>query len=1714
MISHEDYPVLLGLNWFHQTGAGIYPRENILKLPGRTVKLNSMTTLSNEDEDSQVMVSEVIDDEDIATEIDWDFKDSNIEIKPHDPNLLSKKELIEFKNLVQEIKSVVAKDIKELPSCNIAKHVIRVHSSVAPIYIAPYRKSHFERNILKEHINEMLDAGIIEPSSSAWSAPVLMIPKSDGSQRFCVDYRRLNAVTITETWPMPRSSDIFDNLSGSNYFSTLDLKSGYWQVIIDEESREKTGFSTPDGHYQFKRMAFGLKNAPADFSRIMHIVFKKFSFVEIYLDDITIHSKTLDEHFKHIREVIKACKEASLSLNIKKCNWCAIEISLLGHIISRQGVAMDPKKISAIKDRKAPKNVKDVQVFLGICNYYRRFIKNFAGIALPLTVLLQKDTPFVWADLTNKAFEDLKAALTTYPVLRMPDLTKEFTLFTDASGYALGAVLSQKDDEGKEHVLAYASRTIRGAELHYGITEKECLAVIWAVKQFRIYLYGTKFTIITDHSALAWLMNIQDPTGKLARWAIYLQIYHFDIIHRKGILHTNADTLSRPVLENSIKDGSYEKLVCTLKAINVNNSTALIDPSEDENLLYRLKFGKFRDGLNAKNVRRINGIIENFKLIDDKLFMLKKGSSSEYLEVPRLGERKDKILEAHRLGHFQTESTVNRLNEEYTWRGLENDVEEAIARCKQCHENHTVTPSHHPAQATDIFHIHQRVGIDLVLGLPETTEGYVGCMVTTEYLSKWPTVVPIKTKSAVEIADKLIDYISMYGPPKEILTDQGTEFNNALVAAILNKIGVAHRITSAYNPQTNGQTDRFNGVFVECLCKYSAEDTLEWPKWLPFVCMSYRSRVHSTTGFTPYELLFGRKMLKFKNWTDPMGQNETESLKERSKEIRKLVEVNYVKALENIDHAQVNQKLEQDKRNKIKVDRLPIGTKVYVAVKGIKGKLYPKYRGPFKVIEVTKLGNYILENILKERMADTYPLQRLKVVPDDKDDDNLGEFFSIEKVLRHRTKGKGNEYLVKWKDFPTSENTWEPPENFSDANILDNYWREQKKKSKAKSVNTISWKLGNFSILTLLLILGFVLSVAAENSISIKDKIYFCESITELNTPLIEIDESCDPPAIEPDIINKIYQFANRQFNQAAILSRNSFEVSGSGYECSKQIIQIQTYVNIFFGRSIEKTNFMEQVSEEECRSMVISKTCNGRGMTCEEGVCCYESQPNETYSYLSTHKEEGFKCLVRMRIIKARRPTDKLFGKDCVATDSACRMDNSIIIYNNLIQDCPFSKIKQLNLLHMANAVLYSKELKLAFKVQKVETHCFREMMVTSEGLYIVANSISNNLPSLLVQDIRNRTDSTNLKEVDEVLISKTDGMSLELAALLQATQTQLCQNLVMFLKQLKNAPGSYEVFKDWHGNERVFYSAHGAVFLPTCVVIEEFTLIGRGKLNCTAEFAASFKFNGIRRVGFINQNKIVTNTPTETQTCPRKVIYFEKPKFFVTEFKGVLSKINATHRVPLQQLYSRSDNINLPNENLAMEIYNEYDQIDINKWQSNNRASIKKEALVHINKQSDMSDVADFASHVSKTAGDTYNKAKATMNKIENGTEAFFREFIKIGESILIAIAISIITAVVIAISALSIYFCFCVKRKNDSITIPSVLYNTTPQDTVPQDTVLRMSPYTEAVLDQVVSQSPQTRESIEMMTLQPGALTVPRMSPYTEAVLDQVLSQSHTN
>jgi hypothetical protein len=473
-----------------------------------------------------------------ATEIEPDLSNTN----------LTQQQQEQLKKVIQSFSGIFR---KQNGRTNMLRHQIKLIPDSKPCNSPPYRYAPAKRQVIEQNLKEMKEEGIIEPSKSPWASPVVLAPKKDGSMRFCVDYRKLNAVTIRDAYPIPRIDDTLDALQEAKFVSTLDLRSGYWQVEMDKESKEKTAFITHKGLYEFNVMPYGLTNAPATFQRLMDIVLAglKWQSCLVYIDDVVIYSPTFEQHLSDLKNVFQALREANLTLKASKCCFCRKEMKYLGHVITQDGIKPDPTLTKAVSNFPQPKTIKDVQSFLGLSGYYRRFIKNYAKIAEPLIKQLrqlkEKNYHLNWTPECTIALETLKKKLTNAPIMSTPNFNESFILELDACEYGLGAVLAQEYDKRKL-VIAYASRTLSPAERNYSATEREALAIVWATQHFRPYLEGTKVLIRSDCKALQWLKNAKDISGRLARWAMKLSAFQIESIqYRPGTANANADSLSR-----------------------------------------------------------------------------------------------------------------------------------------------------------------------------------------------------------------------------------------------------------------------------------------------------------------------------------------------------------------------------------------------------------------------------------------------------------------------------------------------------------------------------------------------------------------------------------------------------------------------------------------------------------------------------------------------------------------------------------------------------------------------------------------------------------------------------------------------------------------------------------------------------------------------------------------------------------------------------------------------------------------------------------------------------------------------------------------------------------------------------------------------------------------------------------------------------------------
>lgn len=737
----------------------------------------------------------------------------------------------------------------KLGCTSIVKHKIVTNSE--PIKQRYYPVSPFKQKLINEEVDKMLAAGIIEPSKSAWSSPILLVPKPNGEQRFCVDFRKLNAVSEKDAYPLPYMSSILDKLGGAKYLSSLDLKSAYHQVEMEESSKQYTAFTVPGrGLFQFTRLPFGLHNAPATFQRLIDSVLEEdlAAWVFPYLDDVIVVADSFEKHLEILGEVFSRLEKAGLTLNKNKSKFCRAELKYLGYIVNRNGLSVDPGKVEAITNMTAPKNVREVRRILGMISWYRRFIPSLSDLISPLSRLLRKGVKFVWDESCEIAFQGIKSALISAPILTCPNFEHDFTLQTDASAYGVGAVLSQFYD-GKEHVICYISRTLTRQERVYSATERELLAVLFAVEKLRCYLEGTKFTLVTDHASIQWLHCLKNPQNRLGRWVLRLQQFNFDVVHRKGREHVVPDTLSRAV-SSSLSD-------LEMSSIDLN-----VDLIKDKWYL-NLKRKILQDPLAFPLWRVLDGKIYKYVQLDFP--ELRDNSDFWKLVIPKQSRRE--VMEScHNTpvgGHFGVHKTYAKVARLYYWPFAKADVAKFVKECHECQrvKPEQKLPAGHMGNAVHAKRCWQIISTDLFGPLPKSKHGNLYILVITDTFSKFNHFVPIRRANADTIARIIEEQIFLsHGVPEIIRCDNGVQFKSRQFKNLTDKYGVKIIFNPNYHPSPN-TTERVNRVLKTILSAFIKDNQRIWEEKLQSFACAVNTAVHEATGRTPYFINHGTDMI-------------------------------------------------------------------------------------------------------------------------------------------------------------------------------------------------------------------------------------------------------------------------------------------------------------------------------------------------------------------------------------------------------------------------------------------------------------------------------------------------------------------------------------------------------------------------------------------------------------------------------------------------------------------------------------------------------------------------------------------------------------------------------------------------------------------------------------------------------------------------------------
>ena len=893
-----------------------------------------------------------------------------------------------------------------------------VTTDQVPVARAPYRLSFTERQIINDKVDLLEKEGKIRPSYSDFAAPIVLADKPDGTKRMCVDYRGLNAKTIKDRFPLPRVQDCLDALGGCAYFSALDLQDAFHQHPLAVEDMHKTAFITPQGLYEWITLPFGLVNAPALFQRAVSLAMQGLTWqlCLVYMDDIIVYSKTFEDHIAHIEQVFKRLDAAHLHLKAKKCSFGLSEVAYLGHIVSANGIRPNPKKLQAVQEMQPPSTVTGVRCFLGLAGHYRRFVPNFSIIARPLSQLTSSANAFVWTTECDESFKQLKQALVTAPVIAYPDFNKEFTITTDACGTGVGAVLSQLGEDGREKVIAYASRVLNKHERNYTITELECLGVVFGIKQFRPYVYGTKFKVHTDHSALKWLLNLKDPSGRLGRWALKLQECDMEVHYKPGTSIPQADALSRYAGCYRSADAVVSKEVEEMMLIELaedyivweiptevpfnNESPALSSISTtiaatrkrkpqvimtSEDILEEVRdlqdrtpwmnaMKKFiekgeipQEGSEVKAVT-ITKSAHKYAVEDDILYLAITSKSTNrrrlLLVIPE-PLREKLCLQFHSdafAGHLGSRITYEKMRIRYYWPKMAAYIKEFCRSCAVCNRFKHFNPASVRSRMEIIgeSEVLGTVAMDIVGPLPTSSNGNKYALVVVDHLSRWPVVYPLKSKSAAHVRSALIRFVCDYGCPARILTDNGGEFLDTIMTSVYKMFGVKKLNTTSYRPSTNGINERFNQTLIEMVRALAQGiNAKSWEDMLPFALFAYRTAYHPATGDTPFYLMYGREprlpidLLFNKIPADLPRTGITQLQRFRRQLVQNLITAREI-AADSIRLTQEDRVFNSNREHR--GEPYQVGERVWVYFKDnsaeLTGKMTTNWHGPFRIVQV------------------------------------------------------------------------------------------------------------------------------------------------------------------------------------------------------------------------------------------------------------------------------------------------------------------------------------------------------------------------------------------------------------------------------------------------------------------------------------------------------------------------------------------------------------------------------------------------------------------------------------------------------------------------------------------------------------------------------------------------------------------------------------------
>ena len=839
----------------------------------------------------------------------------------------------------------------EIGVTDVHYHEIELLPNAEPFAEPLRRRALVQIEETRKQVNKMLDEGIIEESDSPWASAYVLARKKNGEYRLCIDFRKLNLMTKKTVYPLPNIEECLETLSGKTYFSQLDFASGFWQIPMHENSREMTAFRTEDGLFQFKRMPFGLTNAPASFQKTINKILAglKGMNLQVFIDDVCIATDNWPEHLKMLAKVFKAIIDSNMKIKPDKCLFGAEKITFLGHEISKEGIRRDPSKLKALTMMPYPNDTHGIKRALGMFSYYRKFVKNFALIAEPLTKLTRKGVDFQWEAEQKQAYDEIICQLKKNATLAHFNHIDPLLVKTDASKKGVAGILLQRqNDEWK--IITCCSRRLTSSETNYGITDLEGLAVVYTVTKLRPYLLGKKFQILVDHCALCVLNKRMPNSARLRRWAIVLSEYDFEIIYTKGELHQDIDCLSRAPVDDAT-DSLLERSVYTV--------TTPMDTAD--------WISSYSDSQSRELFQKAYDREDKLRLINDIIYY------EDLLYVP-MNKRDELIRLTHNSNmndHPGTEATTAKLKENYWWPKMHEDVRRVVSVCPKCamEKAERARPAGE-MRSFDIFEPSVQVAIDCLGPITESLDGNIHIIVAIDTFTRFMDAKAVPDITAPTFNLFLIEYCSRYGVPNTILTDQSTTFCNAMTSEILKVFGASHVKATPHHSQSNAIVERSIQTLQEKL-RLVLEDPIQETNWdtvLPIAILAINTTYHKSIGYTPFEMTFGRRPpLQDKNVTRKVTPHDLHT---------KLIQI-YMKechatavAIQSTSQEKSRKYYEGKHRPKL----FSLNDRVVIRAPDRRSKLSSKYLGPYKIVgktnDVYKLEDEKTGKILTRHVMD------------------------------------------------------------------------------------------------------------------------------------------------------------------------------------------------------------------------------------------------------------------------------------------------------------------------------------------------------------------------------------------------------------------------------------------------------------------------------------------------------------------------------------------------------------------------------------------------------------------------------------------------------------------------------------------------------------------------------------------------------------------------